>query len=265
MGSSLRLCHRQYFCRDQESGDFQGRLHQELVKQWYKKGIVTLLRFNFLPGDTFARLEGLKALIEHAANSIPEMERQAQEGLKSRAESEDWDFGDYCVEQQILGKNYGHWVPQYAGYSALVLLYSIVETQLFACADCVAEDKSFVFRARDIRGSALESSVRFIRKLTSINATEDPAWQHLKDLQALRNIIVHRAGTRGQDIKHQKEFDDLLRCDKERISKIKDLWSGDSLWIPMETCKFFTLEMEQFFKRIFARLGLPAKGVTQEP
>ena len=66
----------------------------------------------------------------------------------------------------------------------------------------------------------------------------------LKDLQTLRNIIVHRAGTRGQDRKHQKEFDNLLRCHKNRISKIEDLWSGDSLWIPMETCKFFTLEME---------------------
>ena len=52
---------------------------------------------------------------------------------------------------------------------------------------------------------------------------------------------------------------------KERISKIKDHWSGDSLWIPMETCKFFTLEVEQFFKRLFKNLGLPTTGLTREP
>ena len=226
---------------------------------------MTLLRFNFLAGETFARLEGLKALIEHAANSIPDMERQAQEALKSWAESEGWDFGDYCVEQQILEKNYGHWVPQYTGYSALVLLHSIVETQLLACADRVAEDKGSVFRARDIKRSAFKSPVRLIKALTPINATQDRAWPYLEDSQALRNIIVHRAGTRGQVEQYQKNFDDLLHCHKERISKIKNLWSDDSLWIPMETCKFFTLEVEQFFKRLFTDLGLPAKGVTHEP
>ena len=226
---------------------------------------MTLLRFDSLASDTFARLEGLKALIEHAVDSIPQMERQVQEALKSRAESEDWDFGDYCVEQQVLESNYGRWVPKYAGYSALVLLYSIVETQLLACADRVAKDKSSVFRARDIKGSALEGPILLIKKLTSIDAKQDCAWPYLKDLQALRNIIVHRAGMRGQVEQYQKEFDDLLRRHKERISKIKDLWSDDSLWIPMETCKFFTLEMEQYFKRLFTKLGLPAKGVTHEP
>ena len=241
---------------------------------------MTFFRFNFLAGETFARLEGLKALTEHTANSIPEMERQAQEALKSRAESGDWDFEDYRVEQQILEENYGHpnrlshlsgllpvvgWVPRYTGYSTLVLLYSIVETQLLACADRVAEDKSFAFRARDIKGSAFERSVRLIRALTPINAKQDIAWPHLKDLQALRNIIVHRAGMRGQAEKYQKEFDDLLLRHKKRISKIEDFWSGDSLWIPMETCKFFTLEVEQFFKRLFKNLGLPTSAVTHEP
>ena len=226
---------------------------------------MTLLRFNVLAGDTFARLEGLKALIEHAENSIPEMERLAQEALKSRAKSGGWDFDDYRIEQQILEENYGHWVPRYTGYSTLVLLYSIVETQLLACADRVAEDKSSTFRARDIKGSAFESPVRLIGALTPINAKQDIAWPHLKDLQALRNIIVHRAGIRKQTEKYQKEFDDLLRRHKERISKIKDHWSGDSLWIPMETCKFFTLEVEQFFKRLFKNLGLPTTGLTREP
>ena len=226
---------------------------------------MTLLRFNVLVGDTFARLEGLKALIEHAENSIPEMERLAQEALKSWAKSEGWDFEDYCVEHQILEDNYRHWVPQYTGYSSLVLLYSIVETQLLTCAAHVAEDKGSVLRARDINRSAVESSVRLIGALTPINAKQDIAWPHLKDLQALRNIIVHRAGTRGPDRKHQGKFDDLLRRHKKRISKIEDFWIGDSLWIPMETCRFFTLEMEQFFKRLFKNLGLPTTGVTHEP
>ena len=140
-----------------------------------------LLRFNFLAGETFARLESLKALTEHTANSIPEMERQAQKALKSRAKSGGWGFDDYCFEQQALEHNYGHWVPRYTGYSTLVLLYSIVETQLLACADRVAEDKSFVLRARDIKGSAVEGSVRLIEALTSINAKQDIAWPHLKD------------------------------------------------------------------------------------
>jgi hypothetical protein len=226
---------------------------------------MTRLRFNFLAGDTFARLEGVQALIEHAANSIPEMERQAQEALKDLAENEDWDFGDYSVEKYILESNYGHWVPKYAGYSSLVLLCSIVETQLLACAEHIVEDRNFAFRTREIKGSALESPVRVISALTSVNAAKDVAWPHLKDLQSLRNIIVHRGGVRGNTEQHQNEFDELLVRHPDRISKIHDMWSGDSLWIPMRTCQFFALEIRQFFKRLFENLGLPSKGVTHEP
>lgn len=226
---------------------------------------MTRLRFHSLPGDTFARLAGVQALIEHTTDSLPEMERQAQETLKALAEGEDWDFGDYSVEKQVLDSNYGHWVPKYAGYSALVLLCSIVETQLLACAERVAKDRNSAFRTRDINGSALESPVRLINAVTAVDAAKDTAWPHLKDLQMLRNIIVHRGGVRGQSEQHQQQFDELLGRHKDRISKIQDLWSGDSLWIPMKTCLFFVLEIEQFFKRLFKNLGLPTDGVTHEP
>ena len=82
----------------------------------------------------------------------------------------------------ILENNYGRWVPKYAGYSALVLLNSIVETQLLACADRVAEDESSVFRARDTKRSVFNESVRLIKKLTSIDAKQDCAWPYLKDI-----------------------------------------------------------------------------------
>ena len=63
---------------------------------------MTRMRFNSLPGDTFARLAGVKALIDYADNSIGAMEQRAQEGLKALAEDEGWDFGDYSAEKHTL-------------------------------------------------------------------------------------------------------------------------------------------------------------------
>ncbi len=62
------------------------------------------LRFDFLVGNTFGRLAGLNALSEHVDKSIPEMEWQVQHALKTRAESEGWDYSDYDVQRQNLPK-----------------------------------------------------------------------------------------------------------------------------------------------------------------
>ena len=150
------------------------------------------IRFNLLAGNTLARLAGVRALIEHADRSIPEMEAQVLKDLQARAESENWDYGDFDVERQRLQADYRHGIPKYAGYSGILLLCSVLETQLAACADQVAKDKGSEFRVKDINGSSLEAPARLVRNLTGVRVADDAAWSRLKDMQVLRNIIIHR-------------------------------------------------------------------------
>ena len=168
------------------------------------------IRIDFLLEDTLSRLTGVRAIIAHADKSTPEMERKAQEELKSKAEGEHWEWVDYDVERQLLETSYQHWIPKYTGYSAIMLLWSIVETQLLACAERIGREKVFPFRVRDLKGTTMDASVLFIRTVTGVDATKDTAWPFLRDMQKIRNIIVHRGGARGETPENQREFDELV-------------------------------------------------------
>src|SRR5437867_9006217 len=109
---------------------------------------------DWLVADTFASISGIKALIEHADRSMPEMEWQAQEDLKKLAESEGWD---YDIEVQGLEADYRHWIPKYSAYSAVIILCSIAETRLVACAERVGSERKSPFVLKDIKGSPLEA------------------------------------------------------------------------------------------------------------
>jgi hypothetical protein len=45
------------------------------------------------------------------------------------AEEQNWDFGDFDVERQILDEEFGRWIPTLAAYSVIILLHSAVEVQ----------------------------------------------------------------------------------------------------------------------------------------
>jgi hypothetical protein len=224
-----------------------------------------MIRLNFDPlaSNTFGRLAGVKALIEHSDRSIPEMKQQVQNALKAQAESEGWDYEDYDVARQELEADYQHWVPKYAGYTATVLLWSIVETQMVECAERVAKDRKSPFRVQDIKGSSIDAPVRFIKGLTGVDGSSDRAWTRLKDLQKVRNIIVHRNGAKGEDIQSQKEFDTLI-LNNGKLGKTTGILPGEELWVSTEFCLEYVAEIEQFFKRLFNKLGLPQQGVTIE-
>lgn len=224
---------------------------------------MTRLRFDSLASNTFGRLAGVKALIEHSARSVPEMEEQVKNALKALAESEGWDYDDYDIAKQELEADYQHWVPKYAGYTATVLLWSIVETQMVECAERIAKDRTSPFRVQDIKGSSIDAPVRFIKGLTGVDASRDPAWKRLKDLQKVRNIIVHRNGAKGEDPQLQKEFDTLI-SNNSKLGKTTGILSGEELWVSTEFCLEYVTEIEQFFKRLFSKLGLPQQGMTVE-
>jgi hypothetical protein len=118
---------------------------------------------------------------------------------------------------------------------------------------------------RDLKGSALEASVLFIKNLTGVDATKDPAWQHLRDMQTVRNIIVHRGGARGETPEQQKEFDQLVARHSDNLAQTIGLWLGKELWVSMRLCDNFVSEVDGFFRRLFKNLGLPEQEITNDP
>src|SRR5437762_93686 len=157
------------------------------------------ISFNRLVTETSGRLYGLNALIELVYRAAPEVELQEREALKQLAEHENWDYGDYSVEDQFLDVKFVHWLPKSAGYCVIILLSSIVETQLLEYAKRVGQQKGSDFDPKEFKSAVLDKAAKYIKRVSELDLTKNKHWKVLKDLQTLRNIIVHRAGTPDED------------------------------------------------------------------
>ena len=220
------------------------------------------IRLNLLALQTFDRLMATIHFLEVLDKAIPDAERQDQEALRRLAEEQQWDFGDYSGERQIIEGNH-RWLPRFAAYSVVILLYSIVETQLLAVAERVGTNQGSTFRVTDIRGRGIEQTVLYLKRAEIFDVKKDPAWKMVHDLQKLRNIIVHRGGRQGASHEQQK-VQEVQRLDSTyRGLSLRTSLDGPQgeLWISMDLCRDFTHEIQEFFKRLFGECGLSIKGV----
>ena len=131
------------------------------------------IRLNLLALQTFDRLMATIHFLEVLDKAIPDAERQDQEALRRLAEEQQWDFGDYSGERQIIEGNH-RWLPRFAAYSVVILLYSIVETQLLAVAERVGTNQGSTFRVTDIRGRGIEQDSSLLEASRDIRRQEGP-------------------------------------------------------------------------------------------
>lgn len=115
------------------------------------------MRFNVLVVQTFGRLEGIRSFLEVLDRTLPEAEWSDNEALRQRAEEENWEFADFDVERQVLDERFRFWLPRFTTYSVVTLLYTVLATQLAACADVACSQKQASFQPSDVRGRGLGS------------------------------------------------------------------------------------------------------------
>ena len=224
------------------------------------------IRINALVLETFQRLFGVTAFLEVVDKAIPQAEWHEREDLRRLAEEENWDFGDYDVQSQVLDEKFGHWLPRLAAYSLIMLLDSIVETQLFAFAERLGRKKGSNFQVKDMKGRGLEPAALYVKRVApELDVGKDPAWEDIRNLEKLRNIIVHRGGTRGKSEEQQKQTRELVQAypGKLLLPVTADTIYGE-IWVSLSLCRDFAAKIEDFFKRVFKAAGLPDRGMLIE-
>jgi len=215
------------------------------------------LHINLIVIETFARLRGALAFLETMNDGIPTVEEKEHRYLEELAAKEGWEYGDYAVEREVLDDEFHTWIPTFAAYSATILLYSIVETQLDAFAEHMAEKRGSKLRVNDMAGKGVDRCGHYLDLVLSIKVKTDPAWSRLKDLQSLRNIIVHGGGKRGESQKSQKVVDELIRKYPQALGLRKADGFHEQIWVSMNLCRDFAQNIGGFFERIFKASGLP--------
>lgn len=213
--------------------------------------------------NTLGRIGGVRAYLGWLDKAMPEIEWQERQQLELLAGVQEWDEATWQVEGDILNANFKHWIPRFAAYSVVVLLQTIVETQLVACAERIERERASAFTPRDMRGQPMDAAVLFIERVTGHVARSDAAWDELQDLRQLRNIIAHRGGTAGDASDHVKTAERLAQRYPGQIVFPPDAqWWESEASVTLPLCRRFADTVEGFFTRLFGALGLPTQGAT---
>ena len=210
---------------------------------------------------TVGRLAGLHAFLDVLDRALPEYEWADNESLKHMAEDEGWEWADFEVERQVLNDRFRFWVPRFTAYSVMTFLYSIVETQLAACAEVAAKQKQSPFKPSELRGQGVEAAARFLEGIGVFSAQQDKEWPMICDLRDLRHLIVHRGGLKGEADKHRKTALRLAKKYDPHIEFPDREWSWyGEVWISIPLCRDLIDRVERFLDRVFQALKLPPRS-----
>lgn len=210
--------------------------------------------------NTFGRLAAVQSLLDVLKKALPESERMEADALRKIAAEQGWPFGEVVTQDHVVVEKFHFWLPRYTAYSTLSLLYSVLESQLACCAERACADKASDFKPSDIRGRGIERSARYLKRVGVYDVAADPAWPAIRDLQALRNIIVHRLGAKGENEGHRREAEALAK----KYPGDLDFPEGFGLAyreasVSMDLCDKWIVTVELFFDRLFDALCLPPR------
>ncbi len=94
---------------------------------------------------------------------------------------------------------YGEGIIPALRYSHVVLLHILIETRLRAfCRIIKAERKLPDLVLNDFRGGPMDQIQIYLTKLVGISISEIPQWESLRNLQKIRDCIVHVYGVVGE-------------------------------------------------------------------
>ena len=223
------------------------------------------IHFDLLQVRSAERLAAVRALLRLLEEAVPEYEERERTALRELAAEQNLDFDEYNTERQILENRFSFWLPRFAAYSVLALLYSVLEVQLQACARRAQQRLNSPFGPEDIKGRGIEAVAAYLTKSDVSDVRHDEAWTTLIDLRDLRNLIVHRAGASSK--KHEKTVTRLLGTYKGDLEaeKTPTGWRNE-VWISMGLCRRLTSEVEAFLARIGSAVNaLPAATDGESP
>jgi len=216
--------------------------------------------------ETFGRVFGVKALLGALDKALPEAEWQERKSLRRLAEEQHWDYSNYDVECQVVDEKFRFWVPRFAAYSVISLLQSVVETQLFACADRLRSTRRAATTNKKGKRRGLERARQQLKAMSGFDVATDSAWPELLRLEKLRNLIVHQGGSLG---KSKEDRTWSIRLAETYKGK---LWLSDEtnpyephVILSMRLCTELADLVYEFFRRILPALGFADRGVRIEP
>lgn len=210
--------------------------------------VLDLLNVDLRAADTQWGIHVTKMFLQLTEAQMSDVVRRDLDALRAGVILK-MDVEEYSMELRNHEMFYNEGILPTLRYSHVVLLHILAETQLRSFCLIMKKEKALPdLIPGDFRGSPMDQIQIYLKKLIGISIGEIPQWESLRNLQKVRDCIVHVYGVVGES--RDKDLAGL-------ISKTSGLGIDDQgrLDIKIEYCAAQIEIIREFFDALFRKVG----------
>lgn len=133
-------------------------------------------------------------------------------------------YKDLDDEGWHLPEIFGVYFPNLQRRSALITLYSFFEHEIDKLCDRLQKQEKLRARFADMAGTGIKRSAAYLEKVVGIDAGQGSlTWVEIREIQQIRNLVVHADGRLVDDAKVRKKAEDAI------VAKSPFLEGGDEV------------------------------------
>jgi hypothetical protein len=184
--------------------------------------------------------------------------------LKDKIEDE-LDLHEVRTEEEIFELEYVNYfdgefecsqLENTATYSIIPSCYMLFETNLVAFANIAKEHLCLYLKHNELVGGKTEKIKKYLSKLADIDVSKIQSWSTLKDLEIIRNCIIHNEGKVNQDFKDYQKIENIVKKYRKHISVNKPLHEIENyIIVKFSLCDLFLEKLNSFFDELIALFG----------
>ena len=217
--------------------------------------------------NIFISIQSLETFLEIIKLGIAQSKDQNEEKLKKLSllvESEE-DLHELRTEEEIFSLEYVNYYkgestsPQLdnlACYSIIPICYMLFETNLSEFAKIAKNHFSINIKYGDLSGSKIERIKKYLDKFANLKVASYQSWSILKDLEIIRNCIIHNDGIVNESFRDHKKLKLLPDKYLGQLFISTPIHSEhEVVVIKFSLCEIFIKNIHEFFDKLIEELG----------
>lgn len=217
--------------------------------------------------NIFISIQSLESYLEIIKIGIAKSKSQNEERLNnlSSGVKDDDDLHELQMEEEIFSLEYVTYYKDYlmssqldnlACYSIIPICYMLFETNFTEFAKIAKNHFSINLKYRDLSGAKIERIKKYLDEFANLKVANYQSWSKLKDLEIIRNCIIHNDGMVNESFKDHKKIRLLPEKYKGSFfisTPIHD--EHEVIVIKFSLCEAFIKNTHDFFNELIKELG----------